>query len=139
GAICWNHFVEQRGEREAGAYLDACESGDLHTTVCRMAWQSLDWPADRKDWRAVADQIAYRNMSYRDLAKRLGHGTNFYGTPPTMARHTKVDRRAIEEFQRAYFAAFPVIGSYDRNHNDDNWHNRVRRAIKETASITTLL
>lgn len=139
GAICWNHFIDIRGERDAGAYLDACESGDLHTTVCRMAWTSLPWPEDRGGWRAIADEIAYRNMSYRDLAKRLGHGTNFYGTPPTMARHTKVDRRAIEDFQRAYFSAFPCIGSYDRNHHDDNWHNRVRRAIKESASITTLL
>src|SRR5690606_25543595 len=37
GANCWNTFVESHGEKFAGAYLDACEGPDLHTTVCRMA------------------------------------------------------------------------------------------------------
>jgi hypothetical protein len=74
GAICWNLFLGSHGPEYAGAYLDACESGDLHTTVCRMAWSELSWPEDRAGWRAVADEVAYRAMSYRDLAKRLGHG-----------------------------------------------------------------
>lgn len=140
GAICWNTFVLSHGQSFAGAYLDACESGDLHTTVCRMAWHDLEWGRDPTAFRRVADQIAYRAMSYRDLAKRLGHGTNYFGTPPTMARHTKVHRTVIEEFQRAYFSAFPAIGSVERNRHDlPNWHNAVRRALRDDSYLTTLL
>lgn len=78
GAILWNTFFHSHGPTIAGAYLDACESGDLHTTVCRMAWSNLDWSGDA---RKTADQIGYRTFSYRDLAKKLGHGTNYYGLP----------------------------------------------------------
>jgi len=140
GSICWDLFVRTHGQSFAGAYLDACESGDLHTTVCRMAWGDLGWGRDPSAFRRVADQIAYRSLSYRDLAKKLGHGTNYFGTPRTMARHTKVDRGTIEAFQRNYFAAFPAIGSFERTRDDlDNWHNRVRRQLREDSYLTTLL
>ena len=129
GAICWELFVESLGEKIAGAYLDACESGDLHTTVCSMAWRELPWTGDRKLDRGIADQIAYRGLSYRDLAKKLGHGTNYYGTPPTMAKHTKVQRDAIELFQKKYFEAFPAISK---------WHGWVELQLRTTQQITTL-
>lgn len=130
GAVCWNLFVERYGERFAGAYLDACERGDLHTFVCKMAWTNLDWPEDESEWRGVADQIAYRSDSYRDLAKKLGHGTNFYGQPPTMAKHSKVPKGMIQEFQQNYFRTFPCISE---------WHNNVRQQLKDWGYITTLL
>lgn len=130
GAICWNLFLDKHGPGFAGAYLDACESGDLHTTVCRMAWNTLDWGDDPAGWRAVADVIAYRQDSYRQLAKKLGHGTNYYGTPRTMAKHTKVQTKIIEEFQRRYFEAFPAIKL---------WHEWVRRELNTSSTLTTLL
>lgn len=76
GAIAWNWFVESHGEEWAGTYLDACESGDLHTTVTRMAWSHLDWPEnlDPDLCKKVASELAYRDKSYRDLSKALGHG-----------------------------------------------------------------
>lgn len=129
GAICWNLFVEKFGEKWAGAYLDACESGDLHTTVCRMAWTDRPWTDDPKANRAIADVITYRALSYRDLAKRLGHGTNYYGKPPTMAKHSKVQRSAIEDFQAAYFKAFPAI---------QQWHHYVKNELHTNQSLTTL-
>lgn len=112
GAIAWNWFVESHGEAFAGAYLDACESGDLHTSVTRMAWTNLEWPEDQKQWKAVAEGIAYRDLSYRDLAKRLGHGSNYMGQPPTMAQHTKLPVSLVSEFQHAYFEAFPCIPTW---------------------------
>jgi DNA polymerase-1 len=115
GAILWQLFLEEHGEKFAGAYLDACESGDLHTTVCQMAWTDLHWPASGapfKDFRSVADQIFYRQDSYRQMAKKLGHGTNFVGQPATMAMHTKTPTVIIQEFQRKYFKAFPAIPAY---------------------------
>ena len=122
GAICWNLFRD-------GAYLDACESGDLHTTVCRMAWTDLAW-GEPGTWRDTADQPGYRGLTYRDLAKRLGHGTNYLGTPATMAKHTKVAKALIEDFQARYFKAFPAIRQ---------WHDWVRQQLVSTSTLTTLL
>ena len=39
GAIEWNLF-------KRGDYLDACESGDLHTAVARICWPDLPWTDD---------------------------------------------------------------------------------------------
>jgi DNA polymerase-1 len=139
GAIIWNLFVEREGTAFAGAYLDACESGDLHTTVCRMSRPDLPWTDDPKANRIIADQLAYRQDSYRQLAKKLGHGTNYYGTPRTMAKHTKVQTPIIEDFQTAYFRAFPAIGSVDRkDHSSPHWHNYVRSQLSTSHSLTTL-
>lgn len=76
--------LEQAESREVGwlsgtilgdwSYLDACLSGDLHTTVARMAYPNLAWTGDAKKDRAIAEQIVYRTYSYRDLSKKLGHG-----------------------------------------------------------------
>jgi DNA polymerase I len=129
GALCWNYFVEEHGESFAGRYLDACESGDLHTTTCKLAWTNLPWPGDAKGDRAIADQIAYRQDSYRQLAKKLGHGTNYYGTPRTMAKHTKTEVSLIQDFQHRYFKGFPCI---------QKWHDRVKWMLKHDGAITTL-
>lgn len=129
GALCWNLFYDSHGPEFAGAYLDACESGDLHTQVCHMAWTNLEWPEDVKGWRAVADGVAYREYTYRDLAKRLGHGSNFRGKPRTMAKHTKLPTRLVEDFQYRYFKAFPCI---------PKWHEYITKEIASTASLTTL-
>lgn len=137
GAICWDLFVESHGEAYAGAYLDACESGDLHTAVCKMAWKDLPWTGDLKKDKAIAEQIAYRQDSYRQLAKKLGHGTNYYGTPRTMAKHTKVEQAAIEAFQVAYFRAFPAIGSFDHDPAAANYHTWVRKQLATLGYITT--
>ena len=122
-------FLESHGPEFAGAYLDACESGDLHTTVCRMAWTELPWGADPKGWRSVADEIAYRTYSYRDMSKKLGHGTNYYGQPKTMASHTKVPVEQIEVFQHKYFGAFPCIPS---------WHKETIRLLQTEGCLTHL-
>jgi DNA polymerase I-like protein with 3'-5' exonuclease and polymerase domains len=140
GAICWELFVDSHGEQFAGSYLDACESGDLHTFVCRMSRPDLAWTGDLKADRAIAEQIAYRQDTYRQLAKKLGHGTNYYGAPRTMAKHSKVATHVIEEFQHNYFQAFPVIGSTDRKDTTTlHWHNYVRNSLRDVHSLTSLL
>lgn len=112
GALCWNTFYSERGEAFAGSYLNATESGDLHTTVSRMARPHLPWTDDPKRNRELADTKYHRNDSYRDLDKKLGHGTNFVGAAPTMAKHAHVPEGEVREFQRNYFAAFPCIPAY---------------------------
>lgn len=119
GALCWNLFVESHGEKFAGAYLDACESGDLHTTVASMAY---DHVVDR----ATADEIAYRTLSFRDLAKKLGHGSNYYGQPPTMAKHAKLPTFQVENFQKNYFGAFPCIPA---------WHEATIKQLQENGFV----
>lgn len=131
GAFCWNVFYHTEGAAFAGSYLDACESADLHTTVCSMTWTELDWPADRSDlaaMRAVAEQIFYRQDSYRQTAKKLGHGTNYVGTPPTMAHHTKMPVAIIADFQMRYFSRFQCIPKF---------HEWVQTQLNETAYIIT--
>lgn len=139
GAICWNLFQPRFGDDYGGGYLDACESGDLHTFVCRMSRPDLPWTGNLKEDRAIAEQIAYRQDSYRQLAKKLGHGTNYYGTPRTMAKHTKVATHIIEEFQYNYFKAFPAIGNVDRQDRlVPTWHNYVRGELSERHMLTSM-
>lgn len=95
------------------SYLNACRSGDLHTAVAEMTWPGLGWQqGDLKHNREVADANFYRDFSYRDMSKRGGHATNYYGQPRTVATHLKVPTKLIEEFQNKYFAAFPGIPTW---------------------------
>jgi len=134
GALCWNAFVESHGEKWAGAYLDLCESGDLHTNVCKMASPNLGWGElvheDGRPWsdREIADQPAYRHKTYRDNAKVLGHGSNYLGTPPTMASHSKLPRKLVEEFQKNYFSALPCI---------PEWHKTIFYELEQFSFLTT--
>jgi len=130
--------LEQAESREVGficgmlfgdwTYLDACESGDLHTLVASLVWPKLDWPRDAKGRRAIADQNFYRHYSYRDIAKRGGHGSNYYGKPPTMAKHLKVATAVVAAFQERYFSAFPAI---------PRWHRWTAEQIQRNSEITT--
>jgi len=122
GAICRELFLDSYGEEFASSYLDACESGDLHTYVCKMAWKDLPWTGDRKLDRTIADQIFYRDFTYRDMAKKLGHGTNYIGQPHTMAMHTKLPVQPIKDFQVAYFETFPCISAYHESVKYDLKH-----------------
>lgn len=90
-------------------YLDACESGDLHTTVARMVWKDLDWTGDLKKDRELAEKPFYRHFTRRDATKRLSHGSNYVGKPNTMALHTQIDRDLCRMFQETYFTEFPGI------------------------------
>jgi DNA polymerase I-like protein with 3'-5' exonuclease and polymerase domains len=111
-------------------YIRACEEGDLHTTVATMVWPEKSWSADQKENRVLANEIFYRNFSYRDLSKRGGHGTNYRGKARTMAMHLHVDTKLIEEFQARYFAAFPGIG---------RWHHTVAEELQTKGYLTTPL
>lgn len=112
------------------SYLDACEGGDLHTDVCRLVWTTLAWTDSAKANKELAEKPFYRHYSYRDMAKRGGHGTNYYGKPPTMARHLHVITKLIEEFQEKYFSAFPGI---------PRWHRWTAQRIQTSQYLQTPL
>lgn len=110
------------------AYKAAILSGDLHTYVCRLVWPELPWTGDNKADREIAELKYYRDFSYRDLAKRGGHGSNYGGTPAVLAMHLKISIEVAERFQAAYFAAFPGIRA---------WHGRVQMQIATKRYIET--
>jgi DNA polymerase-1 len=111
-------------------YLDACETSDLHTTVCRMTWPELPWTNDPKEDRILASEPFYRGLSNRDMAKKLGHGSSYWGRPATLAIHAHIERRVAEDFQKRYFTAFPGIKL---------WHLDVIRRLQTDGYLTTLL
>lgn len=129
GAICWNLFSDHPDwdERSAGAYLDACESGDLHTTVAKMAYQHLAWGTAPD--REIAEQPFYRHFDYRFMCKKLGHGRNYIGQPRTLANHAKIPVAQAQEFCNLYDQAFPCIPA---------WHETIKWRLQHTAQITNL-
>ncbi len=123
GAIVWNLFGDP-------LFLDFCESGDLHTNVAKMTFDELSWTDDPKANRKIADQQFYRDFSYRDATKRLGHGTNYYGQAPQMAKETRIAHPLVAAFQTKYFLAFPGI---------KKWHEWVDRTLRTKGYITTFM
>ncbi len=91
------------------SYLDACESGDLHTYVTRLLYPDWPWTGDLKKDRAIAERRFYRNFTFRDASKRVGHATNYLGTPQEISRQTRVPVDLVKESQSRYFSAFPCI------------------------------
>lgn len=84
------------------SYLDACERGDLHTNNARRIWPERPWTGNPKADRELANQNFYREFSYRDMAKRGSHLSNYMGTAWTASRHLKVPIQLMEEFQARY-------------------------------------
>lgn len=93
-------------------YLRACESGDLHTTSCKLIWPDRPWTGDAARDRELADEIFYRWFSYRDISKRGGHGSNYFGKAYTLAKRIKVPQALMEDFQRRYFKGFPELSAW---------------------------
>ena len=124
--------LEQAESREVGwlfgtlfgdwSYLDACEGGDLHTSTARLIWPGLVHS------RADADKPFYRHFSYRDMAKRGGHLTNYMGTAWTASRSLKIPQSTMEDFQAAYIKAYP---SFPR------WWRHCAQCLETEQSVTT--
>lgn len=112
------------------SYINACLTGDVHTAVSKQTWRDLPWTGDLKADKAIAESPYYRMFSYRDMAKRGGHLSNYYGTPPTMAMHLKVPRKVCEEFQDLYFQEFPEI---------KEWQLEVIRKVQQDQKLITRL
>lgn len=123
GAIHWNLFRDS-------SYLNACESGDLHTAVSRIAFRNLQFSGDLGEDRRIAGGRFYREFSYRDASKRLGHGTNYQGQSDKMSRATHIPIGDIIRFQNEYLTAFPAFKL---------WWQWVEEQIKHVQKLTTFL
>lgn len=138
GAICWNLFHD-------GTYLDFCESGDLHTGVCMMTWRDLDWkgtglealttPEHYKHNRALANLLFYRVDSYRQASKKLGHATNFLGSPHEISRQTRIPKDLIQGFQAGYLGTATQAGAFPAI---KEWHGWLASKLIRDGWITTL-
>lgn len=122
GGIIWHLFKD-------GRYLDACESGDLHTAVAKMCWPNLPWTGDLKKDKEIAETPFYRHYTHRFMCKKIGHGSNFMGKPQTIATQTKLPVSIIAQFQPRYFTAFPGILS---------WHEWIASQIQRFGYIITI-
>lgn len=122
GAIEWNLFKD-------GRYLDAVESGDVHTAVARICWPTLPWTGDLKSDKAIAERPYYRHYTYRFMCKKLGHGSNYGGKPATLAAQAKLPEPVVIEFQPKYFRAFPA---------HLRWQGWVNDTLRRAGYLTTL-
>lgn len=122
GAIEGNLFDDWK-------YLDACEGGDLHTTVAKLVWSDLAWTGDLRADRELAERPYYRHYDRRFMCKKIGHGTNYGGKPRTLANQAKIEIGLIEDFQPKYFRAFPA---------HLRWHAFVDRTLREDGYLVSL-
>lgn len=122
GAIEWNLFKDPR-------YLDAVESGDVHTAVARICWPKLGWTGDLRRDKDIAEQPYYRHYSYRFMCKKLGHGSNYGGKSNTLSIEAKVPITVVTEFQPKYFRAFP---------GHLQWHAQVDAQLRRHGVIVSL-
>jgi len=113
-------------------YWRACESGDLHTQVCKMAWPELEWNGDAAHDRAIANRPypGLSKYSYRDVAKRIGHGSNYRGSAFGIAQAVGIPPQVVTDFQGRYFRAFPSISE---------WHELVAQALRNNQYLDTPL
>lgn len=117
GAIIWSLFGDAK-------YLNATEEADLHTAIAKMVWPDI--VRNRDD----AEKPFYRNFSFRFLCKRIGHGSNYVGTPRTIARETSVPFAQVRDFQELYFPAFPGIR---------RWHAWVAEQLAAQGFLVSLM
>jgi DNA polymerase-1 len=109
------------------AYWEACHSGDLHTSTCRWTWPSLPWAGDASD-RVLADKVFYRHFSRRDFSKRIGHGSNYFGSARGIAQILHIPTEPVQQFQDTYFKVFPEIPL---------WHLEVKRKLQLDGYLVT--
>lgn len=123
GAIEWNLFGDDK-------YLRACETGDPHTAAARLCWPALGWTGDLKLDKDIAEQPFYRHYTYRFMCKKLGHGSNYDGKPPTLSQQAKVPLKVVVDFQTNYFGAFPA---------HRRWHGWVDSQLRKHGQLVSLM
>jgi DNA polymerase I len=122
GAIEWNLFND-------GRYLDACETGDLHTSVAKLVWPNLPWTGDLEADRTLAERRYYRHYDRRFMCKKIGHGSNYGGKPATLAQEAEVEIGLVKEFQPLYFARFPA---------HHQWHEWTDSELRKKGHLITV-
>jgi len=118
-------------------FLDNCESGDLHTNNAKLIWPERPWTGVPKEDKEIAEQIFYREFSFRDMAKRGGHLSNYYGTAWTAARSLKVPANIMEEFQARYIRGDAAKGIAPAYPAIARWWQWTAEQLETVGHITT--
>lgn len=121
------------------SYWRACESEDLHTGVIMMCYPELPWPGTLdvatftfsnmeacKRW--AESHRWHRHLHYRDGAKRIGHGSNYWGSSYGIAHTIGIEPKVVGPFQLKYFRAFPGIA---------RWHQKTIATVQTTQRLVT--
>jgi len=101
---------------------------ELFTDIGHWDRQEQAFVGDLKAARQVADGPWYRHLSYRDGGKRIGHGSNYWGTPYGIASAIGIPPGIVTNFQHRYFGAFPEI---------PRWHKHTIGEVQQTQRLTT--
>jgi DNA polymerase I-like protein with 3'-5' exonuclease and polymerase domains len=132
---------------EDEAYIRACESGDLHTSVCAMVWPGLS--IEEKDQKLVfSEQLLEKGTplksdkhlaetsrfdrlhDHRYMAKRSGHSSNYLISAYSLAKHLKIETKGALDFQYTYFRKYNGI---------KRWHGTVARRLALDGFIISAL
>lgn len=112
-------------------YIEAVESGDLHTQVARMVWpDKLPWTGDLKRDKHIAKAPYYRHFTHRDISKRAGHATNYNGQAKEVSAQIKVPIAVVQGFQDLYRTTFPGIF---------RWHEELQARLITDGFLTSPL
>lgn len=102
-------------------YITACESPDLHTTIAKQIWPELPWTGQLKADRKIAERPYLHGLSYRDLAKRAGHATNYGLTPGSLQKHLNLKLRDAWKFHLNYIGGVVSLSDLCRWHTQDQY------------------
>lgn len=122
GAIEGNQFGDW-------TYLNAIESGDIHIFVARLVWPDLGWTGVLSEDKLLGKRLFYRDHTYRDMCKKLGHGSSYGGKPQTLSEQSRIPINLVSDFQRKYFEAFPA---------HQLWQADVDERLRRLGFLTTL-
>jgi DNA polymerase I-like protein with 3'-5' exonuclease and polymerase domains len=115
-------------------YIEAHELGDVHTYVCRMIFQHLEWSPDRdiKKDKIIAKVNPPWDLAdghdYRFQSKRVQHGSNYGLTAPGIAMIAHIPLKESRAMQRNYFDEFVYIPA---------WHKKVIETVKEQQPLVS--
>lgn len=123
GAIEWNLFNDP-------TYLDAVDTGDIHTAVARICWPNLPWTGVLSEDKDIAETAFYRHYTYRFMCKKLGHGSNYGGQAATLSQQSKLPVGIVRQFQPVYFSAFPA---------HERWQDWVKGQIWSKGYLISLM
>jgi DNA polymerase I-like protein with 3'-5' exonuclease and polymerase domains len=90
----------------------------------------MPWTGDAGADKRLAEQPGQRHLSFRDLAKRVAHGSNYDGSAAGIAAMVGIPKDFVETAQLNYFRSFPQI----RAHNEG-----IKRLIMSTGKLPTTL
>ena len=156
GYVMFHADLEQAESRATGylsedeKYIEACESGDLHSTVASMVFGI---EPDKES----TSRRCYRHFTYRDMAKRAGHGTNYALSPISLARHMHIPNSEAFKFHMLYLGGeLPLVraeklGLLDLPHSRIEgmclfegaflgiklWHERLRIELESNGVLWT--